>query len=149
MKDILISFAGNMRMHQPELEPQSVLSHAKEVAYNLMVSADIERKMNSKENTSNIVCSSDSEGETPSDTFNRRVVFEKVIEDYMGSTTNSFHKSIQRAFTNPDDNEKNPLKKLAKIYYRMDEDYSQKSRQMQNFNKLQEYQKELTSLNNR
>ena len=144
MKDILTSFAANMRMNQPESTPKSILSHAKEVVVNLMISADNEEKMNSRDNTSNIVCSSESDNET-GEVVNRRKSFEKVIEDYLGSATNSFHKSIEKAFTDPEDDEKNSLKKLAKIYYRMEENYKTKASLLANVNKIQEYQEELTS----
>ena len=106
MKDILISYAGNMRMHKPDLPPKSILSHAKGIVYKLMVSADHEQKVESRDNTSSIICSSESESEA-TDSVGRRKIFEKVIEDYLGSETNSFHKSIAKAFMDPENRAKN------------------------------------------
>ena len=144
MKDILISFAANMNMHKPDSTPKSLLSHAKQIVHKLMISADNEQEMNNRNFDSDIICSSDSETESL-ELVNRRKAYEKVIEEYLGSVPNSFHKSIEKAFMDPENDETNPLRKLARIYCQLEQIYKSKAQMTTNINKIQEYQEELTS----
>ena len=119
----------------------------------MMIVADNENRTNSAENTSNIIVTSESEGENDTQfSFKRRKMYEQTVADYLGITPNgSFNRTIRERLDDPNNTEKNYLKRLARVYYDLELYYKKKAREItriidpEKARKAQDYQEEFTS----